>query len=136
MRHFFLFFFYIYVVFLLFFCKSSIISKKELKKWNETLENTIYVPLNDLYFYEYNFKEKDFKKISDFALVKKDTKLKIQLESQEDWLRIRVVDSTDNLKENLGYVVFYVVSPDEEVSLEEIQKIIDQFINQFFQKVK
>ncbi len=135
MRLILLIFFYFYVIFLISSCKSSIISKKELKRFNDILENSVYVSISELYLYEYDFKQKDFKKISNVPIIKKNTKLKIQLESQDDWLRIRVFELAGNPKQNFGNVVFYMVSSEEKVTLEDLKKAIDEFINQFFQKV-
>ncbi|MFN3603333.1 MAG: hypothetical protein ACK4UJ_01350 [Leptonema sp. (in: bacteria)] len=131
-----LFFFYFLLFVFLFLCRTSIITKNDLKKWNESLQNSEYITLLDIYHFEYNHEDKQLKKLSEKILIKKNTRVKIQIESQEDWIRLRILDSSKNPKENFGDVVLYVVAEENyKFSFEEIQKIFEKFISQHLQKL-
>lgn len=100
------------------------------------MQNSEYITLLDIYHFEYNHEDKQLKKLSEKILIKKNTRVKIQIESQEDWIRLRILDSSKNPKENFGDVVLYVVAEENyKFSFEEIQKIFEKFISQHLQKL-
>lgn len=136
MRTFLLIFFIILTIFLNFFCKSSIVSQKELTNWNKDLFEKSFRTAQDLYLYEYNSENNNFIKISDKILIKKNVVVKIQIESTEDWLRLRVIDVSKNPKENLGDVVMYIIANEEKkMKFSDIQNIVENFISMYFQKL-
>lgn len=136
MRTFLLIFFIFLAIYLNFFCKSSIVSKKELINWNNNLIENSFRTVQDLYLYEYNYENNNFIKISDKILVKKNVVVKIQIESTEDWLRLRVIDVSKNPKENLGDVIMYIIANEEKkLKFSDIQNIVENFIFMNFQKL-
>jgi len=123
------------IFFLILFCKSSIVKKQEIENWNKNLEKE-YVTINDLYLYEYDFKNKKFIPINETIIVKKNTIVSLQIEASDDWLRVRIFNLQKNLKDYLGEVVFYLTVPEGmEFTSSDLKKIIDEFIIQNF-KIK
>ncbi len=124
-RKFVLFFF----VFSLFFCKSSVVKKKELDEWNQEIKS-IYVTINDIFLYEYNFKNQDFEKISPSVVLQRNKKVRLELESVDDWLRMRAFDINNTKKEYLGDVILYIDLPEDRknITSDDVKKIIFSFI--------
>jgi type II secretion system-associated lipoprotein len=123
------------IFFLILFCKSSIVKKQEIENWNKNLEKE-YVTINDLYLYEYDFKNNKFIPINETIIVKKNTIVSLQIEASDDWLRVRIFNLQKNLKDYLGEVVFYLTVPEGmEFTSSDLKKIIDEFIFQNF-KIK
>ncbi len=129
-KNFVLFFSFVF----LFFCKTQIVKKKELEAWNKEIMKSHYVTINDLYLYEYNFKKKEFEKITSNIIIKKTTPVKLELESTDDWLRIRAFDLNNTKKEYLGDVIFYITIQEDSKNIpsDEIKSIIFNFINMNF----
>lgn len=124
------FFVLFFSLFLLFFCKSSIVKKKELEKWRKELKSD-YVSINDIFLYEYNFKTKEYEKISSSIILKKNLNVRLEFEAVDDWFRIRAFDLNNSKRDYLGDVIFYITLPDngEDISTDDIKKIVFSFID-------
>jgi len=117
------------------FCKSSLVKKQELEQWNQSLQKE-YIAINDLYLYEYDFQNERFIPVSDSVIIKKNTKVSIQIEAVDDWLRIRVFDVKNTKNEYFGDVVFYLTIPENiKIETPQIKKIIDNFITLNFREI-
>ncbi|GIX43397.1 MAG: hypothetical protein KatS3mg129_3130 [Leptospiraceae bacterium] len=122
-------------VFFILSCKSSLIKKEELEKWNAQLQKE-YISLDNIALYEYDFDKKKYITINESILIKKNTKVYLQLEAVDDWLRIRAFDLQKNKKDYLGEVIFYLTVPEnKELTSSEIKKIIDDFITMHFNSI-
>lgn len=122
-----------FLIFLLFFCKTNIIKKKELDEWNKEIKSN-YITINDIFLYEYNFKIKDFEKINPNVVFQKNKNVRLELESVDDWLRIRAFDVNNTKKDYLGDVILYISLPEDSkgITSDEIKKIIFVFIKSNF----
>lgn len=126
---------FFFIIYFTLFCKSSIVKKQELEQWNQSLQKE-YLTINDLYLYEYDFENQRFIPVSDSVNIKKNTKVSIQLEAVDDWLRIRVYDMKNTKNEYFGDLVFYLTIPENiKIESDQIKKIIDNFITLNFREI-
>jgi len=126
---------FFFIIYFTLFCKSSIVKKQELEQWNQSLQKE-YLTINDLYLYEYDFENQRFIPVSDSVNIKKNTKVSIQLEAVDDWLRIRVYDMKNTKNEYFGDLVFYLTIPENiKIESHQIKKIIDNFITLNFREI-
>ncbi|MCX7811272.1 MAG: type II secretion system-associated lipoprotein [Leptospiraceae bacterium] len=126
---------FFFIIYFILFCKSSLVKKQELEQWNQSLQKE-YIAINDLYLYEYDFQNERFIPVSDSVIIKKNTKVSIQIEAVDDWLRIRVFDVKNTKNEYFGDVVFYLTIPENiKIETPQIKKIIDNFITLNFREI-
>lgn len=123
---------YFFILFTFISCKSSLVKKEQLENWNKGLKSEYNVK-QDLYIYEYDFKNNSFESINNTIIFKKNTRVFLQIEAVDDWLRIRGIDLSKKNKDYLGDIIFYLTIPEDiEVTTEDIKNIIDKFIQTFF----
>lgn len=130
MRKFLIFF----VIFSLFACKTQLVSKKELKNWNQNFQNLHYVAIKDIYTYEYDFQKQDFTKLDENPVFRTGTAVTFTVESGEDWVRLRAFDIRRRQTDYYGNIVLFIPYFESKSKNQEqiIKTAIDDFLSKNF----
>ncbi|MCS7205519.1 MAG: type II secretion system-associated lipoprotein [Leptospiraceae bacterium] len=124
-----------FLVYWVFFCRTTLVSKKELQNWNQDYQKHVYLTTSEVFLSDYDFETNSFVKVQDQPLIQKNSKVTLKIEAVDDWVRLRVFEENKNRIDYFGVVVLYLHPADEKKKSKELKKIIDEYIETHFKKL-